>query len=437
MRLCRTVAVTAVAAVVAVAAIAAPAAGQQRPKADDVGITDSQIRVAVVADVDNPVVPGLFKSGVDAVQAWAKTVNKDGGIAGRKVVVDFIDSRLSPNEARNALIKACGEDFALVGTEALFINNVADLEACADAQGQPTGIPDLPGIATSAERCSAVTYYLNSDAKYCATKDQHPQTYSAQQGDYRYYVKTNKDLHGIWLAPADVKDVKNAAVPSYQAGMDLGIKADGEGVYDVFARDPQSALTPKIQVVKQNGSTFLYNGSSAAMMIQARREANLQGATSVKLWACHQGCYDHDWLQQGGADVEGTHAMLLNLPFYTEYKSSAPLASLAKALGGPDKVNSYGVSALIAALMFQDAAQKAVAGGGTLTRKSLFEALRATHDFDAQGLVGPVDIGNHETPHCMVVTVVKSGKWTREHPKKPGTFDCSKQNVAEIKRDAV
>jgi len=245
------------------------------------------------------------------------------------------------------------------------------------------------------------------------------------------------DLHGIWLAPADVKDVENATLPSYQAGMDLGIKPDGEGVYDVFARDPQSALTPKIQVVKQNGSTFLYNGSSAAMMILARREAKLQGANSVKLWACHQGCYDHDWLVQGGSDVEGTHSMLLNLPFYTEYKSSPPLASLAKTLGGPDKVNSYGVSALIAALMFQDAARKAVAGGGTLTRQSLFDALKNTHDFDAQGLVGPVDIGNHATPHCIVVTVVKDGKWVREYPKKAGTFDCSTKNVATVKRDAT
>ena len=131
-----------------VAAALAPAAAQPQPKANDIGITDSEIRIAVVADVDNPVVPALFKSGVDAVQAWAKTVNQQGGIAGRKVVVDFIDSRLSPNDARNALITACSQDFALVGTEALFITNVSDLETCNNVQGQPVGIPDLSGIAT-------------------------------------------------------------------------------------------------------------------------------------------------------------------------------------------------------------------------------------------------------------------------------------------------
>ncbi len=423
------------AAVVMVAAALAPAAAQQKPKADDVGITDSEIRVAIVADVDNPVVPGLFKSAVDSVKAWAKTVNAKGGIAGRTVVVDFIDSKLNPNEARNALITACSQDFALVGTEALFINNVADLEACTNSKGEPVGIPDLPGIASSAERCSPVSYYLQGSAAYCATKNDHPQTYTAQQGDYRYYVKTNKDLHGIWLAPADVKDVKNAAVPSYQAGIDLGIGTDGEGIYDVFARDPQSALTPKIQVVKQSGSTFVYNGSSASMMVLARREANLQGVNTVKVWACHQGCYDQAFLEQGGADVEGTHSSLLNLPFYTDYKANPALRSLAKEVGGVDKLNSYGVSALISALLFEDAAEKAVANGGTLTRRSLFDALKAEHSFDAQGVIGPVDIGNHATPHCTVMAVVKNGKWVREFPKKPGTFDCSKNNIVEITMD--
>ena len=96
--------------------------------------------------------------------------------------------------------------------------------------------------------------------------------------------------------------------------MDLGIKEDGEGIYDVFARDPQSSLTPFIQVVKENGSTFVYNGSSAEMMVLARQEAAIQGVDSVKLWACHQGCYDHDCLDTGGSDVEGTHSLLLTCP---------------------------------------------------------------------------------------------------------------------------
>lgn len=435
MRFSRTVSAAVVAVVVAmVGGALAPAGAAQAPKAADVGITSTQIRLAVVADVDNPVVPGLFKSAVDAVNAWAKTVNKNGGVAGRKVAIDFIDSKLNPNETRNALIKACTEDFALVGTEALFLNNVDDLVACPNAQGEPIGMPDLPGIATATEKCSPIAYYINGDAAYCATKNDHPQTYTAQQGDYRYYVKTNKDLHGIWLAPADVKAVKNSAAPTYQAGMNLGVKPDGEGVYDVFARNPQSALTPFMNIVKENSSTFVYNGSSASQMVLARKEAALQGVTSVKVWACHQGCYDVSFLDSGGAEVEGTYSVLTNLPFYTEYKSNPSLKSLVTALGGVAKLNSYGVSAWIAALLFQDAAEKAVASG-TLTRQSLFDALKNEHTFNAQGITGPIDMGNHQPPACMMMAQVKGGKWVRVSPSKPGTFDCSKKNVVQIKMD--
>ena len=50
---------------------------------------------------------------------------------------------------------------------------------------------------------------------YCKTKDQHPQTYITPQGDARYYLKTNKDLHGVWTLPADLKSTKNGLTPTY------------------------------------------------------------------------------------------------------------------------------------------------------------------------------------------------------------------------------
>src|SRR5438034_230839 len=87
--------------VLAIGVIAAlPASAQSsngKPKATDVGVTASEIHIAVVADVDNPFAPGLFKGAVDGVEAGAKYVNSKaggGGIAGRKLVVDFYDSKL-------------------------------------------------------------------------------------------------------------------------------------------------------------------------------------------------------------------------------------------------------------------------------------------------------------------------------------------------------
>jgi hypothetical protein len=414
--------------------LAAAGAQSAKPKADDVGITDSQIRLAVIADVDTPVQPGLFQKSVDAVRAWAKVVNQAGGLAGRKLVIDFIDSKLNPNETRNAIIKACANDFAMVGGEALFVNNVDDMVACKNAAGQPIGIPDVPGLALdNTQSCSPVTYVINGLGPYCDTKDQHPQTYIAPQGDALYYMKTNKDLHGIWTLPGDLKSTKNSLLPAYNAAVDLGIKKDGNGFYDVFQRDPQSAMTPIVQEIKQSSSTFAYSGSNK--MLDLRKEATLQGVTSVDVWGCTQACYSQDFVNQGGTDVEDTQSVITTLPFYTEYQRNPTLKKLVTAVGGIDKVDSNAVASWLAALLFQDAAEKATANGGTLSRQSLFDALKDEHAFDADGIMGATDVAEHMPPGCIVMTQVKDGKLVRTYPKKPGTFDCNKKNLVEIKLD--
>src|SRR4051812_43592866 len=82
----------------------APALAQSKANtATDVGISPTTIRVAVVTDVDNPIVPGVLQGIVDGVNGWGKYVNANGGIGGRKIQVDFIDSKLNANDARNAI----------------------------------------------------------------------------------------------------------------------------------------------------------------------------------------------------------------------------------------------------------------------------------------------------------------------------------------------
>src|SRR5713101_10149190 len=106
--------------VTAVASTVASAQGTaEKPTASEVGVTAKEIRIAVVADVDNQFSPGIFQGSVNGVKGWAKFVNAHGSLAKRKVVVDFIDSHLTSSDSRNAVIKACSEDFALVGTSAV------------------------------------------------------------------------------------------------------------------------------------------------------------------------------------------------------------------------------------------------------------------------------------------------------------------------------
>ena len=71
----------------------------EKPKATDVGITAKEIHIAVIADVDNAVrARTSSRRRRTRWRASAKYLNSKaggGGLAGRKVVVDFYDSKLN------------------------------------------------------------------------------------------------------------------------------------------------------------------------------------------------------------------------------------------------------------------------------------------------------------------------------------------------------
>ena len=76
-------------AVVAAATMTSTSVSGAANQSSEVGISKKEIRIGVMADVENAFQPGLFKGSVDGINGFAKYVNKRGGIAGRKLVVDF------------------------------------------------------------------------------------------------------------------------------------------------------------------------------------------------------------------------------------------------------------------------------------------------------------------------------------------------------------
>jgi hypothetical protein len=412
-------------------ATASPA-GKAAP-ANDVGITATTIKIGMIADVNTAVAPGLFQKSVNAVKAWASIVNASGGLAGRQVAVDFCDGKLDPNATTNCVIKACQNDFALVGTSADALEDLSDIDGCKNSAGKAVGIPDLAALAFLPLGCDPDTYQLEGLGSYCATAKDATQTYTVNVGDARYFTSQNKGLHGIFVYDSDVPSFKITFVPQFQADSNLGIKADAEKFYAESGAAPQSALTPVIQAVKAAGSSFIDADATPPNTVLLEREAKLQGVSSIKVWGCDSGCYDNSFIQQGGSTVNGTYAQLNNLPFYTDYQANPALAALVKQVGGVTNVNNNAVDAYIMALLFQDAVQKAVANGGTLDRATLFAALKNETSFDAGGIIGPTNVGGHQPSACDVIAQVVNGQWQRAYPAKPDTFDCNPANLVTIK----
>jgi len=437
-------ALVAVALAVGAGLVPATAAGAQQNQGSpdsDIGVTADTIRIAVIADVDNPVQPGLFQGTVKGVQAFGKYMNSHGKLAGRNVQVDFIDSHLSADEARNAVIRACQEDFAIVGTNALFLNNVQPMEQCVDKAGQMTGLPDIPTLqAETAHQCSPISFAIIAAAIDCSTLNQHPQTYSARVGQIvQYYKKRNKDLHGVWVLPSDLKSTINSTTPVAAGDVKTGVKQD-EDFFKISGLATQSDYTPVAQSIKQHNSTYAQSISDYKSSMKMRKEAKVQGVNSVKVWDCALQCYDSKFLSEGGADVEGQYASLFFIPF-EEAKQNKSVNAFLQSIGGKSNADGFAAQAWTAGLFFRDVVNNVVKADGNngLTRARFLEEARKIHDFraevDGQGMIGPTDVGGKKLNGCFVLTQVKNGKYVRVFPKQKGTLNCDGKNVTTVQLD--
>jgi ABC-type branched-subunit amino acid transport system substrate-binding protein len=398
---------------------------QQQPAAGEIGVSADTIRIAVIADVDNPARPGLFQGSVNGVNAFAKFINANGGLAGRKVQVDFIDSHLSSDEARNALVQACQQDFAIVGTTALFMNNIEPMTSCADKAGKVTGLPDVPVLQTEIEhQCSPISYPVIVVGLDCATKDAAEKRVTVSAGPPKYYTKHFKGLHGPFLLAGDLRSTVNSGLPLVKLNGDLGIKSDGEP--KVSGLSPQAAYTPIVQDMKAKGSTYAQNIVDYKADVFLRREAQAQGVNTVKVWDCALQCYDQRLLSEGGSAVEGQYVSLFFVPF-EEAKQNKSVANFLRYVGGRGQADGFGAQAWAAGLFFRDVVNSVVKADGNngLTRARFLEEAAKVHDFTADGMLGPTDVGGRKVSGCGVILQVKGGKFVRVTPKKKGTIDCS------------
>jgi hypothetical protein len=72
-----------------------------------------------------------------------------------------------------------------------------------------------------------------------------------------------------------------------------------------------------------------------------------------------------------------------------------------------------------------------------LTRANLLAALNKIHKFDADGMIGTIDLAGRKITNCHILTQVQNGTFVRLQPTKPGTFDCNPKYVIARKLDLL
>lgn len=399
-------------------------------RSTEFGVTPSTITVTVMADVQNAFRPGLFKGSWKGVKAWGDYINSKGGLACRKIVVKEVDSKLSPTDSQNGIAAACNDSLAMVGTTALFLQDVRTMNTCRDKAGNATGIPDIADLQTeAAQQCSPVSFPVLGGASSCPYSGTGPRTFriGGLQLDYYFNKLGLKDLHGVFVIPKDVPSTIASAMPIIRGFNKLGIKSDAE--IGESGTAIQTDYTQIAQAIKSNHSNYARNDLDYKGSVLMRKEAQVQGVDTVKVWDCSVQCYDPRFIQEGGSAVEGQYVWLNSLPLEDKGHNDELDAFLARY----PKPDGFGTEAWIAGEVFAQAVNDAISAHGgdpnSITRANLLAAIRNIHAFDAGGMIPKIDVGRKRGSACLVGMQVQHGKFVRIDPVEPGTFDCPPANT--------
>jgi ABC-type branched-subunit amino acid transport system substrate-binding protein len=374
----------------------------------DIGVTGDSITIGVIADLTG-VVPGLFKAAPDAVKAFAAMVNEEeGGINGRELVVKEFDTGTNDNGNRLAYEEACDQVFASVGSESAF--DTGGYEAVKEC-----GFPHLAGFTTDDAVDELPFVFPRTSAAY------------ANVGAARYLAEQFPDA------------VKNTAifygnVPVTERSARLLIEAresvGWEFTYEQPVATLESNYTPHALEMKNRGIqafAFVADVNNIVRLQKAMREQDV----SVVIADVNTQGYSADYLEAVGPAGEGSYAAL-GAALLEEADQIEALGDYITWLGkvAPDaNPTSNGLSAWIRAQLFYDAA---TAVGEDLTRDALMEELSSMTDWDANGLIPPIDVGDPVPKQgCFVLAQVQDGAYVRVFPDEG--FHCSPDDIYEYK----
>jgi ABC-type branched-subunit amino acid transport system substrate-binding protein len=368
-------------------------------KATDTGVTAKSITLATLADVSG-VQPGLFQSAHQAARAASAYINSQGGICGRQVEVLPLDSKTDAGGNRSAMLEACDKAFAVVGSMSAFDEGSAK-------PGQDCGIPDMTAITTNAAKYDATNtfpMYPNSSRATATTSA-------------RYIAKRFPDVIKkaaiLWLNQAVTKANATNRKKVWES---VGYKF----VYEAEVQVLEANYTRFVSEMESRGVQYVTMVADYQNIVRLQKTMKQQGyIPKVRDW--DSVAYDPDYLGERDA-VEGSF-IFINTAMFEESSSNPEMKLYTDWLkrASPGAVpDFFGLYAWSAYRLFQKLASEI---GPDLTRKKLFDALKATKEWGDNGLHGPHQTGAKLPTTCNLYVQVKGGTFTRMAPASG--FDCS------------
>ncbi len=365
------------------------------------GITDTTLTIGNSSDISGPV-PGLFQASRDATTAFVAYFNAafPDGICGRKLALELYDSRTDATADQQAYAAGCDDVFAMVGSMSAFDSGGA-------ATAEDCGLPDVRSTSVTVERNRCGTCFgaqsTNTGEVQNATPDYIVKTYPDEAKRAAFFFID---------AGAAAQNGPRQAAAMEKRGMDFDV-VQGIGTSEFN-------YVPYVQQLKDNDIAVVF--FTGAYQQSARlRQAMAQQGYEPTLYVRDPTDYQPGYVQVGGAAVDGTVVYLNFVPFEEASRNpemSLYLSYLERVKPGAAP-SFFGVFSWSAARLF---VEKALALGGDLTRESLVSSLRATKDWDGNGLHAEQHPGPHRTGECFRLIRLTDGRWT---PLGGTAYRCS------------
>jgi ABC-type branched-subunit amino acid transport system substrate-binding protein len=366
------------------------------------GVTATSVTVGQVDDLSSPI-PGLFKGAEDGTKAYFAYINSQGGVNGRKLVLDAQDSAFQGGQVATETGTQIRSDFALVGGFSLL-----------DSAEKPLiDIAHVPDVGFSLSTGLSTDPYLYSPLP-------NPQNYYPLNL-FAYLKKTYpqavKHVGIIWEnATASTTAAENAVETAMKAAGFKIVYDHGVGPFDTnFLPD---IISMQSDGVKMFFSTELPDNYAATLLKQMQQQnfkvVNVEGAAySDKLLSLAGTSANNVYIEQGYALYLGQDA------------TTVPAVGLFdKWMRKVDSNPNFEIESVYgwaSGMLFAQALKDA---GSPPTRSGLVQALNKVTFFDAGGLVPPSNPAGAVPSGCFLMAQVQNGKIKRVAPTPSTGFYC-------------
>jgi branched-chain amino acid transport system substrate-binding protein len=372
------------------------------PAVSQPGVTQTEIRVSGLVDATDPTGPG-YRAAYDGVQAYFDMINSQGGIYGRKLVIGKRhDDQLSNDRREATAILSEDQPFAVLPVATVLFTG-SDLLAKSgipifgwNIQNEWTGPPNFfgeVGALCIGGSCPDVTL------PWVAA-----QLHRKRVGVLAYSVAQS----------ADCSDgVKSSFQKFPSARVDFLDKSLAFGVTD-FSTDVQRMRGANVDLVT---TCMDFNG-----VLGIAREMHQQGLSAVHYLP--KG-YDHDFMSANGALFEGSIVATEVAPTETSPQFPALRNYVTWMNRDQFKLAENAEVGWVNADQFVTGLREA---GPNFTQQSLIDAINHETNYNAGGLVGPLDWRVAHTlkrlPPCIAYLRIHNSQFVPDFAPKGKPFTC-------------